>query len=110
MCKPEIIVVDNGFAIVRAKATDVVSLDEVADIIAYKIDELTSDLVCCDIVIGSGDGQKIRTIHEDSPGFDGLMAFFETLPGFNPKWHDAVIFPPFATNRTTIYNSAATAA
>lgn len=110
MRKPEIIVTDNGFAIVQAKATDGVSLDEVGEIIAYKIDELTTDLVCCDIVTGSGDGQQIRTIHEEIPGFDALMARFETLPGFNSKWRDAVILPPFATNRTTIYNRAATAA
>jgi len=110
MRKPEIIVTDNGFAIVQAKATDAVSLDEVGEIIAYKIDELTTDLLCCDIVTGSGDGQQIRTIHEEIPGFDALMVRFETLPGFNSKWRDAVILPPFAANRTTIYNRAATAA
>ena len=38
MRKPEIIVTNNGFAIVQAKATDAVSLDEVGEIIAYKID------------------------------------------------------------------------
>ncbi|MGX5711642.1 hypothetical protein ACWKWJ_02990 [Sphingopyxis terrae subsp. ummariensis] len=110
MRKPEIIVTDNEFAIVHAKATDAVSLDEVNEIIAYKIDELTADLVCCDIVTGSGDEQKIRTIHEEIPGFDALMARFETLPGFNSEWRDAVILPSFATNRTTIYNRPATAA
>lgn len=109
MRKPEIIVTDNGFAIVHAKATDAVSLHEVSEIIAYKIDELTTDLICCDIMTASGDGQKIRTIHEEIPGFDALMARFETLRGFNPEWREAVILPPFATNRTTIYNRAATA-
>lgn len=110
MRKPEIIVTDNGFAIVHAKATDAVSLDEISEIIAYKINELTTDLVCCDIVAGSGDGERIRTIHEEIAGFDELMARFETLPGFNSKWRDAVILPPFATNRTTIYHRAFTAA
>lgn len=109
MRKPEIITTDNGFAIVTAKATDTVPLDEVRAIVAYKIDELTRDLVCCDILTGSGDGEQIRTIHEEAPGFDTVMARFETLPGFNKQWRDAVILPPFATNRTTIYNRAANA-
>lgn len=107
MRKPEIIVADNGFAIVQPKATDAVSFDEVRKIIVYKIDELTTDLICCDIVTGSDEGHQIRTVHEEIPGFDMLMARFETLPGFNSKWCDAIL-PPFATNRTTIYNRAAT--
>lgn len=109
MRKPEIITTDNGFAIVTTKEADAVFFDEVSAIVAYKIDELTTDLVCCDIVTGSGDGEQIRTIHEEIPGFDTVMAHFEALPGFNKQWRDAVILPPFATNRTTIYNHGANA-
>lgn len=104
MRKPEIIAIDRGFAIVTAKGTDAVSFDEVSAIVAYKLDELTSDLVCCDIVTGAGDGERIRTIHEELPGFDAAMAGFETLTGFDRKWRDAVILPPFAANRTVIYS------
>lgn len=106
MRKPEIIATDRGFAIVTAKGTDAVSFDEVSAIVAYKLDELTTDLVCCDIVTGAGDGEQIRTIHKELPGFDGAMAGFETLPGFDRKWRDAVILPPFAANRTVIYSRA----
>lgn len=28
------------------------------------------------------------------------------LAGFNKQWRDAVILPPFAANRATIYNRA----
>lgn len=104
MRKPEIITTDNGFAIVTAKGTDAVSLEEVSAIVAYKLDELTTDLVCCDIVTGADDGEQIRTIHEELPGFDAAMASFENLPGFNRQWRDAVILPPFDTNRTVIYS------
>lgn len=106
MRKPEVITTDNGFAIVTAKGTDAVSLDEVSAIVAYKLDELTTDLVCCDIVTGAGDGEQIRTIHEHLPGFDAVMVGFETLPGFDRNWRDAVILPPFAANRTVIYSRA----
>lgn len=83
MQTPKIIITDNGFAIVTAKATDAVSFDEVSAIVAYKLDELTTDLVCCDIVTGAGDGKQIRTIHEELPGFDAAMKRFESLPGFD---------------------------
>ncbi|OAN67261.1 hypothetical protein A7X12_00020 [Sphingomonas sp. TDK1] len=94
---------------VTAKNTDTVSLDEVHAIVAYKLDELTTDLVCCDIVTGAADGEHIRTIHEDLCGFDAAMKAFEALPGFDRKWRDAVTLPPFATNRTVIYDRAACA-
>ncbi|WP_084647011.1 hypothetical protein [Mesorhizobium sp. WSM2561] len=97
-------------AIVTPKGTDIVSLDEVSAVISYKIDELTTDLICCDIVIGSGEAEQIRTIHEELPGFDNLMARLEALPGFNRKWRDAIILPAFAENRTIIYQRRANAA
>ncbi len=53
---------------------------------------------------GAGDGEQIRTIHEELPGFDALMARFETLPAFNRMWREEVILPPFAINRTVIYS------
>lgn len=109
MRKPEIITSANGFAIVTAKETDAVALDEVRAVVVYKLDELTTDLVCCDIVTGAGDNEQIRTIHEELPGFEAAMRSFETLPGFNRQWRDAVVLPPFATNRTVAYERASCA-
>jgi hypothetical protein len=109
MQKPEIIITDNGFAIVTAKGTDAVSYDEVGAIVAYKLDELTTDLVCCDIVTCAGDGEQIRTIHEELPGFGAAMKSFESLPGFDREWRDAILLPPSATNRTVIYSRPASA-
>lgn len=109
MQKPEIVTTDNGFAIVTVKSTDAVSFDEVSAIVAYKLDELTTDLVCCDIVTGAGDGEQIHTIHEELLGFDAAMKAFEALPGFDRQWRDAVVLPPFATNRTVVYDRASCA-
>lgn len=108
MRKQEIIVTDHGFAIIHAKATDAVSLDEISEIIVYKADELTTDLVCYDIVTSSGGDQQIRTVHEEIPGFEALAARLKALPGFNSKWRDTIILPPFDANRTTIYCRATT--
>lgn len=109
MQTPEIFTTDNGFAIITAKETDAVSLDEVRAIVAYKLDELTTDLVCCDVVTGAADGEQIRTIHEELLGFDTAMKVFEALPGFDRQWRDVVALPPSATNRTVIYDRAACA-
>lgn len=104
MRKPEIIATDNGFAIVTATGTGAVSLDEVKAVIAYKRDQFTTDLVCCDIVTGAGGGEQIRTIHEELPGFDLAMARLQALPDFSQTWRADVILPAFATNRTIIYS------
>ncbi len=56
MRKSEITFTDNGVAIVTAKGTETVSLDEVSAVVVYKIDELTTDLICCDIVTSSSEG------------------------------------------------------
>ena len=37
------------------------------------------------------------------PGFDAVIARFETRPAFNRQWRDQVILPPIATNRKVIY-------
>jgi len=104
MQKPEIVTTDNGFAIVTAKGADAVSFAEVSAIVAYKLDELTTDLLCCDIVLGAGDGKQIRTIHEELPGFDTAMKAFEALPGFDRQWREAVLLSPFAMKRTVVYD------
>jgi len=107
MRKSEITSTDSGFAIVTPKGTETVSLDEVSAVVVYKIDELTTDLICCDIVTSSGEGEQIRTIHEELPGFENLMARLEALPGFNRKWREAVTLPPFAESRAIIYERRA---
>jgi len=90
--------------------TDTVSLDEVSAIIAYKMAELTTDLVCCDIVTGPEDGEQIRTIHKEILGLDAVVARFETLPGFDQQWRKMVILQPFAENRTINYKRPTEAA
>jgi hypothetical protein len=105
---PEIISADNGFAIVRGADRDVVRFDEVRAIIAWKRDELTSDLVCCDINTDSRDGEQVRTVHEELAGFEALMTRFAVLPGFDRHSWEAVIGPAFAADRRIIYTRGPT--
>ena len=66
-----------------------------------KRDELTTDLVCCEI----GSGGKVFWFHEEMPGWDQLMTHVAQLPGFRSDWRDAVILPPFAENRTVAFEA-----
>ncbi len=75
-----------------AKGTDAESLDGINAVVAYM-----PDLVCSDIVTGVGDGEQIRIIHEDPPGFDLAITRLEALPTFNRRWRDGVILQPSTT-------------
>lgn len=103
MRAPAIISVDNGFAIVRGTDRDVVRFDEVQAVIAWKRDKLTSDLVCCDFVTDSREGEQVRTVHEELAGFQALMTRFAVLPGVDQHSWEAVIGTAFATDRRIIY-------
>lgn len=98
-----IIAIEDGFALVSATRRESILLDEIGAVLAYKVDELTTDLVCLDIVTRVGESEKVHTIHEELPGFDLALTSLEALPAFNRKWREAVILPPFATTPVTIY-------
>ncbi|GHH13572.1 hypothetical protein GCM10008023_14090 [Sphingomonas glacialis] len=72
---------------------------DIARVIFYKRDELTTDLICCDI---EALGQT-WIFHEEMREWPGLIATLETLPGFRSDWFAAVSQPPFATNETLAY-------
>ena len=65
----------------------------------FKRDELTTDLICCEITT-KRPGEKTYFFHEEWDGWDGLIAHLRQLPGFNSDWHASVSQPPFAENKT----------
>lgn len=73
------------------------SLDEVT---FYKRDEVTSDLICCEVLIGD----KVWTFHEELVGWDALIDHLQRLPGFRADWFAAVSQPPFATRETVAFS------
>ena len=109
MTQPKIVSINNGFAIVAGGIVDAVSFDDVRAIVAYRLDEVTSDLLCCDIITGSVDDEQIRTIHEDIPGFEATMTRCEVLPGFDKGWRAAALRPQGVKTRMTIYHRTASA-
>jgi hypothetical protein len=86
---------------------DRVAFGKIKQIIAYKRDMGTSDLVCFLVTFELGDQSVWNvTLHEDMPGFlevDGALA---QLPGYDTNWRERVVKPAFRTNETVIFEVA----
>lgn len=72
------------------------TIDEVT---FYKRDELTTDLICCDVVVA----HRYWTFHEEMPGWDALIAHLSGLPGFRKDWFAAISQPPFSPCETVAF-------
>ena len=59
-----------------------------------KRDEVTSDLICCEI---SSNGLR-WTYHEEMAEWEQLITDLNTLPGFAIDWFEHVSQPPFASS------------
>ncbi|MBA3446608.1 MAG: hypothetical protein H0T56_03180 [Pseudaminobacter sp.] len=78
-----------------------VAFRDITKVTAYKCDQLTTDLICCDV---TGNQSLVWSLHEELPGFDNLMERFAELPGFRREWRNAVLLPPFVENSTEIFS------
>ena len=74
-------------------------LTQVTKVTFYKRDEITSDLICCEVQIA----EKTRTFHEEMGGWDLLIEHLQQLPGFRGDWFAAVSQPPFAASETVAF-------
>jgi hypothetical protein len=75
-------------------------LTDIAKVTFYKRDEITSDLICCDVVVAG----TVWTFHEEQVGWDLLLQHLYKLPEFRTDWFAAVSQPPFATSETVAYS------
>ena len=67
----------------------------------YKRDEITTDLICCDVDVAG----RVWTFHEETAGWEGLIAHLTGLPGFQTDWYAGVVDPPFALSETVAYRN-----
>jgi hypothetical protein len=68
-------------------------LAEIGTVVFYKRNEVTTDLICCDVRMASGE---VWTFHEELVGWSLLVQHLEGLPGFDSEWFASVSQPPFA--------------
>jgi hypothetical protein len=68
-------------------------------VIFYKHDEITTDLICCDVQVAG----QVWTFHEEVIGWSNLVTHLSALPGFRADWYEAVASSPFATSETIAF-------
>ena len=78
------------------------ALGDVRRVEFYKRDELTTDLMCCEVTVGD----VCHFSHEEESGWDGLIRKLAALPGFDAEWFAHVSQLPFAESRYVAFNGA----
>nr|WP_218939587.1 hypothetical protein [Sphingorhabdus profundilacus] len=64
-------------------------LTDIDKVTFYKRDEITTDLICCDVVVRDA----VWTSQEEIVGWDMLVSHIEGLPGFRHEWYELVAQP-----------------
>lgn len=85
--------------VITSEALAQLRLDDIRTVTFYKHDELTTDLICCEI---EGEGGT-NFFHEEMEGWDGLLRRLEELPGFDRDWYAQVYLPAFEPCTTVAY-------
>jgi hypothetical protein len=80
-----------------------IELDNIQQVTFFKRDELTTDLICCEIAVSESNGGQTYFFHEEAEAWSAVIALVEQLPGFDQKWREKVVHPAFAENRTTAF-------
>ena len=68
------------------------TLPDVRAVVFYKRDEITTDLICCDVEVAG----HVWSFHEEAAGWQDLITHLSALPGFRADWYESVVSPPFA--------------
>lgn len=74
--------------------------EDVDEVIFWKRDLLTTDLICCQVTLVHG--QKL-VFDEEEPCWPRLLAALATLDGFDADWFAKVSQPPFAERLTVAF-------
>ena len=82
-------------------------LAEVSRVEFFKRDEVTSDLICCEISLLGKDGPgNVIFAHEEMAHWDELLRKLEFLGGFDVEWFSQVSLPAFAESRYVAFQRA----
>ena len=91
---------ENMFALNNLASSKYYRWDEIENIVAYKVDLMTTDDVRLDISFVDA----VLTISEDIAGWNLFLENLMTaLPSIPKDWEQKVIETPFAANTTLIY-------
>ena len=76
-------------------------LQEIRRVEFYKTDQVTTDLIHCDVQTR----EEVFQFHEDQPEWDDLIRALAALDGFREDWFAQVSQPPFAESRFVAFES-----
>jgi hypothetical protein len=96
----EFVYEEDGFSYPFKEHAGKLPWSEIERIVAYKLDQMTTDEICLDI---STNGWKI-TYSESVPGWYQFVAKLkQAFPAIPDNWDGQIMQPPFATNYTVLY-------
>ena len=79
---------------------DRIQLAGIQRVTFFKRDELTTDLICCQIETED----ETWLFDEEMPDWAMLISCLEALPGFRADWRAAAVKPPFEARETVAFN------
>jgi hypothetical protein len=85
---------------IDADVLDELRLADIDKVTFYKRDEITTDLICCDVAMA----ETVRTFHEELVGWDLLLQHLYKLPNFQTDWYASVSQPPFEASETVAFS------
>lgn len=90
-------------------APQTLSREDIEKVTFYKADEITTDLLWCEIEFRKSDRLETIMLHEDCAKFAEFEEWIEELPSFDADWRAKVVLPPFEKNLTVAYTKAVAA-
>lgn len=79
--------------------SDAFPLDQIKQVTLYKRDEVTTDLICCEVELY----ETCWTFHEEQADWQALVEYLTQLPGFKADWFASVSQPPFQPCETLAF-------
>ena len=76
-----------------------IPLTAIQKVTFYKRDEITTDLICCDVETKG----EVWTFHEHQVGWTLLLQHLQELPTFRTDWFAAVAQPSFTRSETVAF-------
>lgn len=100
-----IVVSDSGVSLtVSPRTLWSFDWDDVDRIQAYKLDLITTDDVCLEFVAKG----LSYTVDEETPGWDSLLQTLAQRFALAESWAEIITDPPFATNRSVLWDRRVT--
>ncbi len=92
----------TGFSVLLKSEITQYKWDDIETITGYKLDLLTTDEICMDIVFCDN---SCLTLYESTTGWSYFNeSLFKSIPSINKEWETGVMHPALKTNLTLLFD------